>query len=78
MFGSKAGTGVQGSYYITREAQRLLLAAVKRTGKSRSNVIDYCLRRSAAGLTRAEAEALSGEDSSGVVERARAIPPALP
>lgn len=60
MYGNKTGSkGVQGTYYITREADKKLRAAARRTGKSRSNVIDYCLRASADALTKAAAEAIA-------------------
>jgi hypothetical protein len=65
MFGKKS---VQGSYYITRVAYLKMRAARKRSGKSDSDIIDYCLRESADGLTREKAEALSGETEPAAQE----------
>ena len=59
MYGKKAGgKGVQGSYYITKAAHTKLQKAVRRTGQSASNVIDFCLRASADSLTQGLARAI--------------------
>lgn len=60
MYGAKTGgKGRAGSYYITREADRLLRAAARRSGKSASDVIEFCLRISAARLTRGLAQQIA-------------------
>lgn len=53
MYGAKSE---QGSYFITRTAGVLLRKAAKRSGKSESDVIEYCLRAAAPHLTRQVAE----------------------
>jgi hypothetical protein len=59
MFGKKTK---QGSHILTREAWQKMRRASKRTGKSESDVLEYCVRKSADGLTREEAQALSREE----------------
>ena len=57
MYGGKS---VQGSHFITKKAKLILRAAAKRTGKSESDIIEYCARSVAPTLTRAEAEKIAG------------------
>jgi hypothetical protein len=52
--GRKQGTPVYpnkseaGSYWITSTARRMLRRASKRSGKSESDIIEYCLRKPVA------------------------------
>lgn len=55
----------QGSYWITLHAWRRLKAAAKRTGKSDSDVIEFCLRASAEQLTKMGAELVSESGGRG-------------
>jgi hypothetical protein len=50
---------VQGSYILTREAALKLQAAHRRTGKSASDVLEFCIRDSADKLTPERANKLT-------------------
>ncbi len=59
LYGSKTkGRGVVGSYYITKVAAQALKAATIRSGVSRSDAIEFCVRASAGMLTKDIAKAI--------------------
>lgn len=53
------GKSVNRSLYLTRLALRTMKAAAKRTGKSDSDVAEYCIRVAADDLTREAADTIA-------------------
>lgn len=47
---------INGSHFLTKEAQRMIQAAEKRTGKSRSDLIEYAIRHALPSLSKAETD----------------------
>lgn len=56
MYGTKSE---HGSYYLTRHAGVQLRKAARRSGKSESDVIEYCIRAAACYLTRVVANEIA-------------------